>query len=159
MPFFCHLKLYRNIFIPIGLFSQQMVINLLENGSFEDSDLKGVELYSSSNSTTSYHTKSSQDFEQRCPGWLAPWLSKPDMVDSAARQMINARTYGKALSASDGRRFIRMMVHGAWDKSMPTYRDYVVQKLKTPLKKGVTYQIDSRRNGFKRMLLKIGKGM
>jgi hypothetical protein len=36
------------IFIKTGLFAQQKAINLLENGSFEDSDLTGVVLYSNS---------------------------------------------------------------------------------------------------------------
>jgi outer membrane protein OmpA-like peptidoglycan-associated protein len=127
--------------IPKCLTSQYTSLNLIENPGFEQMDLTDVAL-SSVVWGHSYLTQSPQDFEKRCPAWLAPWSSKPALVDSASRSVISGKTYGKILYASNGRRFIELMVHGYRHAEMPAYRDYIGQKLKIPLKKGTVYRVE-----------------
>jgi outer membrane protein OmpA-like peptidoglycan-associated protein len=130
------------LLIPIGSFSQRASLNLIENSGFEHSDLTKVVLYKNTHSAVSYVAESSEDFEKRCFGWLAPWASKPGIVDSAAGQVINGKTYDKVLVADKGRRFIQLMLHGRWVTHIPLYRDYIGQKLKAPLKKGILYKVE-----------------
>lgn len=125
-------------FIPIKLFSQQQVTsNLLENPSFEISDLTGERLY-----LNGYFSKSPKDFETRCLPWIAPWNSKPTIIDSLLLQTINGKTIGNRLLAAEGRRFIELIVHGCGSRDRAACRDYVGQKLKIPLKKGNLYKME-----------------
>jgi OmpA-OmpF porin, OOP family len=127
------------IWMQIGLFAQVAAPNLIENPSFEASDLKGVTLY-----LNSYSTKSPHEFEKRCPAWSAPWVSKPVLIDSIARHTLNGKTVDRALVVREGRRCIALTIHGCWgfEEKTISCRDYISQKLKTPLKKGNIYKIE-----------------
>jgi outer membrane protein OmpA-like peptidoglycan-associated protein len=139
ISFYFQKKLMKNVLIAIfalmqiSLFAQQTTPNLIENPSFEASDATGSPVLG----------KSPQDFENKCKIWLAPWEAKPGIMDSMVKHTVGRKIVGNILFASEGRKFVRMTVHGCYpsEEKGVSCRSCLGQQLKTPLQKGKIYKI------------------
>ncbi len=134
------------IMVPTWLLSQNTIPNLIENPGFENTDLKDTKVRFHGHAASS-----PQEFERRCPPWLA--LRKrvvPEITDSVLRHWDNNKLVSKRLLARNGRQFVSLILHGCCCLHEGTCMNVLGQKFKNPLKKGKIYklELDAARDSF-----------
>ena len=116
------------------LFSQETGVNLLENPSFEASHVKPI----------NFRMRNEIEFDSFSVAWTTQKNGSPDIIDSSIsyRWREYGNMYMSHIKPHDGAKFIGLRLFGCAENNFIDCREYIVQKLKQPMKKGHFYRFE-----------------
>ena len=117
-----------------SLFAQNSNQNLLENPSFENSRIK----------PDNFRMRNEIEFDSFSVAWTTQKNGSPDIIDSTISY--KWREYGNMymprIKPHDGAKFVGLRLFGCAENNFIDCREYIVQKLKQPMKKGHFYRFE-----------------